>query len=70
MFILQISTHKVCLRYTHTHIYIYYTHTHMHHLCAHGGQKRPWNPLELELQAIVNYYVGAENQTQVLYKIR
>lgn len=26
--------------------------------CAHGGQKRVWDPLELELQMIMSHHVG------------
>jgi hypothetical protein len=39
------------------------------HTCsALGGQKKVSGLLELELQMVVNYHVGAENQTQVLQK--
>jgi hypothetical protein len=33
---------------------------------ALGGQKRAWNPLELELQMVVNHNAGDWNQTQAL----
>lgn len=33
---------------------------------ALGGQKRVWDPLELELQVVMSCRVGAEKQTQVL----
>lgn len=35
-------------------------------LGARGGQKRGLDLLELELQIVVNHYVGAGNQTWVL----
>jgi hypothetical protein len=35
---------------------------------THRGQKKVMDPLELELQVVVSYHVGAENQTQVLQK--
>jgi hypothetical protein len=35
---------------------------------THGGQKRASDPLELELQTIVNHTVDAGNLTQVLSK--
>jgi hypothetical protein len=35
---------------------------------AHGDQKRELDPLELEIQTIVSYHVGAGNQIQVLSK--
>ena len=49
------------------------------HICAymcdimcmsygHGGQERMLDPLKLKLQMIISYHVGAENQTQDLYK--
>lgn len=37
-------------------------------LGARGGQKRGLDLLELELQIVVNHYVGAGNQTWVLSK--
>lgn len=45
------------------------------HMCVHNihawcyrGQKRALDSLKRELWMIVNYHVGAGNQTQVLYK--
>lgn len=35
---------------------------------AYGGQKRVWNPLELELQIVVSHHLNAGNQIQVLCK--
>jgi hypothetical protein len=35
---------------------------------AHGGHKRALDPLELELQGVVSYHMGAGNQIQVLSK--
>ena len=32
------------------------------------GQKRVLDPLELELQMVMNQHVGARNQTQVLIR--
>jgi hypothetical protein len=32
---------------------------------THAGQKNALDPLELELQMIVNHHVGAENQNHV-----
>ena len=41
----------------------------VHHVCsAHGSQKGQSDPLELELQMVVSLYVGAGNQTWVLWK--
>lgn len=40
----------------------------LHHLCAHGGQKKILEPLELELQAAVNHHAGAENRARILCK--
>lgn len=37
----------------------------VHHLCAHGGQKKMLEPLDLELQAAVNHHTGAENRARV-----
>jgi hypothetical protein len=34
------------------------------------SQKSVSNPLKLELQMVVNQYVGAVNQTQALYKTK
>lgn len=41
------------------------------HVCACvpdacGGQKKAWDPLELELQMVVRHLVGARTQTQGL----
>lgn len=34
------------------------------HVCtAHGGQKKTSDPVELELQMVLSYHVGARNQT-------
>jgi hypothetical protein len=35
---------------------------------AFGGQKTELDPLKLELQIVVSHYMGAENQTWVLWK--
>jgi hypothetical protein len=32
---------------------------------AHGGQKRPLDPLELEAQMVVSYHVGVGNQSHL-----
>lgn len=32
----------------------------------HGGQKRAWDPLELQVKKTVNHHVGAEGGAQVL----
>jgi hypothetical protein len=37
-------------------------------LGAHGGQKRAWDPLGLELQIVVNSHVGARIETQAIWK--
>jgi hypothetical protein len=45
--------------------------TYVYALCvcnAHRGQKTVVDPLELRLQMTVSSHVGAENQTQVLWK--
>lgn len=34
------------------------------HVCAHGGQKRARDPLELKSKMVVSHYEGAENGTQ------
>lgn len=39
------------------------------HLCvlgAHGSQRKASDPLEMELQMVVNYHVGTWNQNQIL----
>ena len=40
----------------------------VNHLCAHDGQKKILDPLDLELQAAVNHHTGAENRARVLCK--
>lgn len=39
-----------------------YVHVAMCHVsvCAHGGQKRAWNPLELEFQVVVSRVLGTD----------
>ena len=34
-------------------------HMSVYHMCAQGGQKRALDLLELELQMVVSYHVGA-----------
>jgi hypothetical protein len=45
------------------------SYVHHVHTGAHRGQKRAWDPLELELQATTSHHVGPRNRTLVLCNI-